>query len=258
MAIIDFKFTKNKINNIENNLLKSITNKINNIENNKLQSITEKVNNIENNLLKSIINKINNIENNKLQSITEKVNNIGISLFFTRLKIYNSFFDIDNFISLMNKGIKKYFNQNIRKFELLYQASIDGFGEDNFHKKCDGIKNTIVLIITDKNRIFGGFTELEWDNYSGYKEGNKGFIFSINDNKIYYNKSKFAIYCKSHLEPQFVDGFSIYSFYNENHGYDLTTYKNDEFNTEGKEEALAGEFKFKIKDYAVFQIYLKE
>ena len=158
---------------------------------------------------------------------------------------------------MVNEGIKKYFNKNISNFELLYQASIDGFGPYNFHKKCDGKKNIIVLVITDNNRIFGGFTELEWDNYSGYKEGNKGFIFSINDNKIYYNKSKYAIICKSHLEPQFLDGFSIYSRDNENYGYDLT-YKNGLFDTEGREEALTGEFKFKIKDYAVFKIYLEE
>ena len=158
---------------------------------------------------------------------------------------------------MVNEGIKKYFNKNIRKFELLYQASIDGFGSYNFHKKCDGKKNTIVLVITDNNRIFGGFTELEWDDYSGYKEGNKGFIFSINDNKIYYNKSKYKIKCESYLQPQFEDGFEIYSYNNDNHGYDLT-YKNDEFNAEGREEALAGEIEFKIKDYAVFQIYLEE
>ena len=43
-------------------------NKINNIENNKLKSIIEEINNIENN----ITDKINNIENNKLNSIKKK------------------------------------------------------------------------------------------------------------------------------------------------------------------------------------------
>ena len=141
--------------------------------------------------------------------------------------------------------------------KFLYQASIDGFGIDNFHKKCDGKKNTIVLVITDNNRIFGGFTELEWDNYSEYKEGNKGFIFSINDNKIYYNKSKYKIECKSYFEPQFEGGFSIYSRDNYNFGHDITTYEHI-FDTEGKECALAGKFEFNIKDYSVFQIYLEE
>ena len=156
-VIINFKFTKDKINDIEY--------KIKDIENNKLNSIEYK---------------IKKIENIKINSIADKINNKKFPFNF---QLYNSFFDIDIYISLMNKGIEEYFNKNIRKYELLYQASIDGFGKDNFHKKCDGKKNTIVLVFTDKNRIFGGFTELEWDNYSGYKEGNKGFIFSINDNK---------------------------------------------------------------------------
>ena len=222
LVIIDFKFTPNKINNIENNK-------------------TEK---------------INNIENNKLKFIIDKIKNIGKAVFSSNLKSYNRFFDNKIYKSLMNKGIKKYFNKNIRIFELLYQASIDGFGRINFHKKCDGKKNTIVLVITDNNRIFGGFTELEWDSYSGYKEGNKGFIFSINDNKIYYNKSKYKIDCESYLQARFKGGFSIHSINNENYGQDFII--NGEFDTEGKEYALAGKFYFKIKDYLVFQIYLEE
>ena len=151
--------------------------------------------------------------------------------------------------SLIDEGIKKYFHQNIKKFELLYQASIDGFEVENFHKKCDAKKNTIVLIITDNNKIFGGFTELEWDNYSGYKEGNKGFIFSISNNKIYYNKSKYKIECKAYLGPTFSGGFGI----DGNHGYDLTYYES-EFKTSTDEDVLEGKLDFIIKDYAVYQI----
>jgi len=239
LVIIDYKITKNKIDDIEINKLKFIIEKINNIENNKLNSITEK---------------INEIENNKLNSITEKINDIEIVLTSSSLQLYNRFFDIKIFKSLVNEGIKKYFNKNISNFELLYQASIDGYGEKNFHEKCDGKNNTIVLVITDNNRIFGGFTELEWNDY-GYKEGSKGFIFSINDNKIYYNKSKYQIYCNSYFEPQFTGGFSIYFTDHKSYGFDLTT-NGHIFDTEEKKYALAWNYKFKIKDYAIFQIYL--
>jgi len=248
-----FIFISNKINDIENNKLKSITEKINDIENIKLKSIIEKINDIENIKLKSITGKINNIENIKLSSIEDKINNKDFPFSF---QLYNSFFDIQKFKSLMNKGINYYFNKNINNFTLLYQASIDGFGFENFHKNCNDKENTIVLVFTDNNRIFGGFTELEWDSYSGWKEGNKGFIFSINDNKIYYNKSKYKIKCKAYFEPSFDDGFSLYIYKERNdyHGLDLT-YRKGQFDIKGKEKALAGQDEFTIKDYAVFQIY---
>ena len=90
LAIIDFKFITDKINNIVNNKLKSLTDKINNIENNKLKSITDKINNIENNTLKSLTDKINNIENNTLKFIKDKIEmmvNSPIHPFFPLLNL---------------------------------------------------------------------------------------------------------------------------------------------------------------------------
>ena len=269
MLLPYLKFTKSKINNLENKKLKSITDKINDIKNIILESIKNKINGRENIILKYITDKIdvikNEIENIILKPIVEK-----IALTSPSLKIFNSFFDIKIFISLMNEGINKYFNKNIRNFELLYRASIDGFGPFNFHKKCDGKKNTIVLVITDKNRIFGGFSELEWDDYFQCKEGKKGFIFSINDNKIYYNKSKYKICCNRKFEPVFEGGFSInpaYPFnspltldlnWGRNIGKDLTIISKVFDIEEIFNYSLAGESMFIIKDYAVFKINLEK
>ena len=253
LVIPYFLFTRNKINDIENNKLNNITEKIDNVENNKLKSITEKLDEVIYIKLKSITGKINNIENIKLNSIAEKIKNTKFPFSF---HLYNSFFDIQNFKSLMNKGIKKYFNTSISNFTLLYQASIDGFGYKNFHKKCDDKNNTIVLIFTDNNKIFGGFTELKWDNFSEWKVGTKGFIFSINDNKIYYSKSNYQIICRSYYEPKFKNGFVINSINNDNYGYDLTEINGD-FDIKGKAYALAGQYDFTIKDYGVIQINLE-
>ena len=86
------------------------------------------------------------------------------------------------------EGIKRNFNKNITKFNLLYQASRDGYRSEDFHGKCDRKKNTVTLILSENYKIFGGFTDAEWDKNETYKKGNKGFLFSINNNKIYYNK----------------------------------------------------------------------
>ena len=65
-------------------------------------------------------------------------------------------------------------------FEQLYKASCDGDNINAFHSKCDGVKNTLILIITDDDkRKFGGFTTKEWDKSNKYKYDDKAFLFSL-------------------------------------------------------------------------------
>ena len=83
--------------------------------------------------------------------------------------------------------------------------------------------------------------------------GDKGFIFSINNNKIYYTKNGYySIWRSQNYGPNFDEGFSIY----DKGGFD-NTYNNTYFDLEGKEYVLAGENHFSIKDYAVYQIELE-
>jgi hypothetical protein len=39
---------------------------------------------------------------------------------------------------------------------LLYKATRDGFEPSSFHEKCDGKENTIAIIETNGNYVFGG------------------------------------------------------------------------------------------------------
>ena len=69
------------------------------------------------------------------------------------------------------------------KLTLLYKASIDGFGPDQFHSKCDN-KGPTVTVISANYNVAGGFTKLEWKS-SENKEyvGNdpSAFIFKLGD-----------------------------------------------------------------------------
>jgi hypothetical protein len=47
---------------------------------------------------------------------------------------------------------------------LKYRASRDGFDSNDFHKKCDGIRNTLTVIKATSGNVFGGFTEKAWDS----------------------------------------------------------------------------------------------
>ena len=62
----------------------------------------------------------------------------------------------------------------------------------NFHNKCDNIPNTLVLIKSEGNRRFDGFTLIPWKSEGDYwikDPENKTFVFSLDNKKIYYLKS---------------------------------------------------------------------
>lgn len=66
----------------------------------------------------------------------------------------------------------------------MYRKSIDGDSIDTFHKLCDNKGSTLILIKVDNKNIFGGYTPLDWDENSGYKNDNDTFIFSLTANFI--------------------------------------------------------------------------
>ena len=52
---------------------------------------------------------------------------------------------------------------NPKRFQLLYRASEDGFGAKEFHKHCDNISDTFVLIRTEFGRTIAGYTHYKWN-----------------------------------------------------------------------------------------------
>jgi hypothetical protein len=69
------------------------------------------------------------------------------------------------------------------RIELLYRGTRDGFGSADFHGKCDGHGNTITLIRTTKDFIFGGYTPLSWDSSNTNKtdSSHQSFVFTISN-----------------------------------------------------------------------------
>jgi hypothetical protein len=52
---------------------------------------------------------------------------------------------------------------NLTEVKLIYRASIDGFAASSFHSKCDNISNTVTIIETISNSVFGGYTSAKWE-----------------------------------------------------------------------------------------------
>ena len=116
-------------------------------------------------------------------------------------------------LDLIEEGIRKNFNKRIKEYRLLFKGKRDGFGSKDFHSKCDNKRYTVSFVKSKEGRRFGGFTDVEWDQSGSYKKGANGFIFSLDNNEIYYNKnSNYNIYCHSSYGPTFGGGpdFGIY------------------------------------------------
>ena len=188
---------------------------------------------------------------NKVFLPTEEIKRLkSINIDSHILKIYE--------INLIEKGVQKNLKKKINKYTLLFRATRDGYRASNFHSKCDGKTNTVTLVETMTGRRFGGFTDAQWDQSSSYKTGSNGFIFSLDNNEIYYNKdNRYNINCNSSYGPTFGGGHDFYicdSCNSSNSSYDNS---GNSYETNGKQYALAGSSSFLVRDYEIFQLELQ-
>ena len=93
--------------------------------------------------------------------------------------------------------------------------SINGFSNNDFYKYCENIGPSLTLIKTTKNKIFGGFTPLNFKQNARniYDKSDQTFIFSLNLMKKFDmidKENKKAIYCTKDYGPCFGDSdFSL-------------------------------------------------
>ena len=65
------------------------------------------------------------------------------------------------------KTINSFFNNKFEQATLLYRASENEYLVSKFHEKCNGRKHTITLILTEFDKIIGGYTPLPWRTGTG-------------------------------------------------------------------------------------------
>ena len=142
-------------------------------------------------------------------------------------------------------------NKNI-SFNLIYRMTRDGTSLNDFHKLCDNKGSTLLLIETDKNYKFGGYTPLDYENSEKYrtKTDESTFLFSLNKlekfTKIKNGKSLSVYYDYGAIfgEDDLVlgktniinKGWTCYGLYLTNH------------------ELTNGERDFNCKEVEVFQV----
>jgi hypothetical protein len=97
---------------------------------------------------------------------------------------------------------------NIKKYNLIYRASQDGFESSSFHFKCDKKPNTLIIIKSENGNIFGGYTEQDWTatEEHDFKIDKEYYVFSLINKHDRPVKLKFSditkgIWCRNGYGP---------------------------------------------------------
>lgn len=158
------------------------------------------------------------------------------------------------------------------KWQSIFWASRDGFGAKDFHYHCDNKPNLLVIIKSENDCIFGGFTEIGW-NPSNKNDPN-AFLFSLinSQNKpfkiMYLTNSYNSIYYDSFAGPIFGFCLSYDSIGFQKKGYELYIANDSNSNSTScsipqniflsnynnkNVNILSGSEYFKVADLEVFQ-----
>jgi hypothetical protein len=101
---------------------------------------------------------------------------------------------------------------------LLYRATRDGFNSQAFHSKCDGKENTITIIKSNLNYVFGGYASSAWNSSGKWINDSNAFLFSLRrqgvspvfQDKFTVKKAENALYGNSSYGPTFGGGHDIF------------------------------------------------
>ena len=176
-----------------------------NIEEVKLNSLINDCLNIEKEIniiddIKENLNKYNDTNELEVGFLPDKNDDINelidmIKNFGKIVKFKEGLCDMSNILNNdfnKQKSIINWIREKINKnhplqFKLIFKMEENKTKSEEFHKACDKQGPTLVLIKTKTQRIFGGFTPLDWGKTGGgiKDESNQTFIFSLNLNKKY-------------------------------------------------------------------------
>jgi len=146
------------------------------------------------------------------------------------------------------------------KFSRIYDAAIDGWKNNDFHRCCNKKGWTLTIVETTKGFIFGGFTTAEWESLSDiFKPDPHSFLFSVNEGSKYPITSggEDAIRCDSRCCAWF-GNWDLVIDSDSNNNTDSFCYANeDSFKLPAAKGSKypsinGGEYKFQLKQFEVF------
>jgi len=96
------------------------------------------------------------------------------------------------------------------RYELLWKGNRDGFYAGTFHSRCDRKGPTVTVILSNNDKIFGGYTSLSWESRGNYAQDSTAFIYSLTRKvKCATQSGTSSILDSSNHGPWFGSGYDI-------------------------------------------------
>ena len=201
--------------------------------------------------LKQEANKLQDLKNQKMKMFLEDSNNRN-GLKKSQILTEKNIKDFD----FVRDRLKENNENKKLDFEMLYSAKKNGDTSFKFHELCDNQNNTLIIIKTKTDNIFGGFARKTWNSMeTGRKKDNKSFLFSLRKKKIFNPKreSNYHLFCSDRDGPCFY-AFSIENESLKNGGFCDEIYKCNYDSFENEYELNNGVKKFSIDELEVFKV----
>jgi hypothetical protein len=140
-------------------------------------------------------------------------------------------------------------------FKLIYSGHKDGYTPKAFHEKCDGKSNTLTVMLSNLNKIFGAFMDSAWHSTGEYLISDKAWLYSLSCQKKYEIKpgcSQNAGAGVAQYGPAFGSASQdcyVYGDFRTQIGHCNPT----SYNWSGGDQ-LAGAHEFTLKEIEVYQV----
>jgi hypothetical protein len=156
-----------------------------------------------------------------------------------------------------------------QKFSLLWRGSRDGYGGRDFHNRCDGHKNTLMIIEDVDGNVFGGYTPVEWESPKGHchksDDSETSFLFTLKNPHgvpaqkfpLKADEKRRAINCFPWRGPGFGHGCDLFVAHNCDQNSDSVSSLGETYiNNTGVCGRIffTGSHNFKVKEIEVFEI----
>ncbi|XP_022207548.1 uncharacterized protein LOC111064169 [Nilaparvata lugens] len=159
--------------------------------------------------------------------------------------------------------LNSWFGSAKQVWQLVFRASKHNYSAEAFHRHCDGVAPTYVIVMGGRGEVCGGFSDVPWgktNTKSHYIQSERAFLFTlINGNqestptKYDIVKKPYAICYHPECGPIFGAGADL--FIANNCNANLESYSNLPHSYNGENascNSLMGDYNFYVYDYEVF------